>query len=185
MAELSLPSEAYRESFLEAMQELRDEGRGSPDDSTSIGRDLRSWTGSWETAEGFARYVADVRAKADESAVLPPNWVHSTTWWWVDGGEYVGRIALRHRLTRFLLDVGGHIGYDVRPTARRRGHATAMLAAVLPEAHEMGIDPALLTCDVDNLASRKVIEANGGELEDARAGKLRFWVPTARAVAAQ
>ena len=53
-----------------------------------------------------------------------------------------------------------------------------MLAAVLVEAHAMGIDPALVTCDADNVASRKVIEANGGVLEDRRGHKLRFWVPT-------
>ena len=51
-----------------------------------------------------------------------------------------------------------------------------MLRAVLPLAHGMGINPVLVTCDVDNLASRRVIQANGGVLEDERCGKLRFWV---------
>jgi predicted acetyltransferase len=74
--------------------------------------------------------------------------------------------------------MGGHIGYLVRPSARRQGHATAMLAAVLPHARAPGIDSALVTCDVDNVASRKVIMANGGVLEDELDGKLRFWVPT-------
>ena len=53
-----------------------------------------------------------------------------------------------------------------------------MLAAALPVAYELGIDPVLVTCDTDNAASRKVIESNGGMLEDERNGKLRFWVPT-------
>jgi predicted acetyltransferase len=53
-----------------------------------------------------------------------------------------------------------------------------MLRAALPIANELGIDPVLVTCDVENLASRRVIEANGGVLEDERSGKLRFWVPT-------
>jgi predicted acetyltransferase len=52
-----------------------------------------------------------------------------------------------------------------------------MLAAALPVARSLGIDPALLTCDEDNIASRKVIEASGGMLEDNRHGKLRYWVP--------
>ena len=101
-----------------------------------------------------------------------------TTLWWVDGSAYLGRIAIRHRLTPALREVGGHIGYDVRRSARRQGHATAMLAAALPVAAALGIDPALVTCDDTNVASRKVIEANGGVLEDERAGVLRFWVPT-------
>jgi predicted acetyltransferase len=53
-----------------------------------------------------------------------------------------------------------------------------MLRAALPVARGLGIDSALLTCDVDNVASRKVIESNGGVLEDQRDDKLRFWVPT-------
>jgi predicted acetyltransferase len=52
-----------------------------------------------------------------------------------------------------------------------------MLRAALPRVHGMGIDPVLVTCDVSNLASRRVIEASGGVLEDDRRGKLRFWVP--------
>ena len=106
----------------------------------------------------------------------------ATELWWVDGDAFLGRLSIRHRLTPLLLEVGGHIGYDVRPSARRLGHATAMLGAALPVASALAIDPALLTCDVTNVASRKVIERNGGRLEDERAGKLRFWVPTAAPV---
>lgn len=53
-----------------------------------------------------------------------------------------------------------------------------MLAHGLPVAAALGIDPALVTCDVDNVGSRRVIETNGGVLDDERRGKLRFWVPT-------
>lgn len=57
-------------------------------------------------------------------------------------------------------------------------HATEMLRQALGVARELGIDPTLVTCDVDNVGSRAVIERNGGVLEDERAGKLRFWVQT-------
>ncbi len=77
-----------------------------------------------------------------------------------------------------MREIGGHIGHDIRPSARRRGHATAMLAAALPVARSLGINPALLTCDENNIASRRVIEANGGVLEDVRGGQLRYWAPT-------
>lgn len=53
-----------------------------------------------------------------------------------------------------------------------------MLTAALPIARALGIDPALLTCDEDNATSRKVIEANGGVVEDKLGGKLRYWIPT-------
>ena len=99
--------------------------------------------------------------------------------WIVGDGEYLGRISLRHSLTPLLLTWGGHIGYGVRPTARGRGVATTALAQMLPVAAALGIDPVLVTCDVDNEASRRTIERNGGIYEDTREGKLRYSVPTA------
>ncbi|EST35642.1 hypothetical protein N566_17420 [Streptomycetaceae bacterium MP113-05] len=60
-----------------------------------------------------------------------------------------------------------------------RGHATAMLREGLVHAHRLGIDPVLITCDHDNIASRRVIESGDGALEDRRGDKLRYWVPTA------
>jgi predicted acetyltransferase len=81
-----------------------------------------------------------------------------------------------------LRDFGGHIGYDIRPSARGRGHATDLLAEALRVANGFGIDPALLTCAPGNVASRKVIERNGGKLRDtSAAGRLRFWCPTCAA----
>jgi predicted acetyltransferase len=59
---------------------------------------------------------------------------------------------------------------------RRQGNATEILRAALPIIYDLGIHPALVTCDVANVGSRKVIEANGGVLEDERHGELRYWV---------
>jgi len=127
----------------------------------------------------FGQLVAAMRAEADPETKLAPGMVHQTVLWFVDNGvEFLGRLSIRHHLTPPLLELGGHIGYCVRPSARRRGYATQMLNQSLPIAARLGIDPALLTCDADNDASRKVILAAGGELEDERHGKLRFWVPT-------
>ena len=177
MPHLAAPSIAVRESFLAAMAEFRAEGRGAPDDNSTIGEDLRS--GRLDDAYGFERYVAEARADARPESPRPPGRVPCTTLWWVDGSEYLGRIAIRHTLTDWLREYGGHIGYDVRASRRREGHATAMLQAALPIAHDLGIDPALLTCDDTNVGSRRVIENAGGRFEDQRGEKLRFWVPTA------
>jgi predicted acetyltransferase len=172
------PSTLVHRSFLDAMAEFRAEGRGDRQDETMVGMEMRRHGPTWDSPEGFARFVADLHAQELEETPRPADWVPSTTLWWVDGDTYLGRIAIRHRLTPVLNDAGGHIGYDVRPTARRRGHATAMLRAALPVARRLGIEQALVTCDFDNVASRRVIERNGGILEDQRGGKLRFWVPT-------
>ena len=180
MPELVLPATAVQRSFLAAMAEFQAEGRGTPSDDTMIGQELRSYASRWADPAVFGEYVGWLRAQALEDSPRPAGYVPATTLWWVDGGEYLGRIAIRHRLTPGLREYGGHIGYDVRPSARRRGHATAMLAAALPVAGRLGIDPALITCDEGNVASRKVIETNGGVLEDKRGDKLRFWVATSR-----
>jgi predicted acetyltransferase len=178
MPELSEPTEHVHESFLAAMAEFQAEGRGDPADATMIGLEIRGFGSRWALPAAFAEYVAALRAQALEDSPRLPGFVPSTTLWWVDGDQYLGRLAIRHRLTPNLLELGGHIGYDVRPAARLRGHATAMLRAARPVARGLGIDPALVTCDVTNVGSRRVIEANDGVFEDQRGAKLRFWVPT-------
>ena len=178
MARLIVPDVRVRESFLAAMAEFAEEGRAGG--HTKVGADLAEHGDRWHTGSGFAGYVAAVldEARVPRSAGL----VVQTTRWWVTGPErcpeYLGRITVRHELTDRLRRQGGHIGYDVRRSRRRRGHATAMLAAALPVARGLGINPALVTCDTTNVASRRVIERNGGVLADERDGVLRFWVPT-------
>lgn len=178
MPRLVEPTTAVHGSFLAAMAEFAAEGRGGPHDNTMIGRDLATWGRRWADPEVFARYVDELRADARDDLPRPPGLVPTTTRWYVDGEEYLGRIALRHRYTPYLRIYGGVIGYDVRPSARRRGHATAMLRAMLPLAAGLGFGEVLITCDHDNTASRKVIEAAGGVYENRRGAKLRFRVPT-------
>lgn len=184
MPELVPPDVRYQKSFLEAAEEVfwsSDDDHyaglavfppvdGYPGEQYALD-DLRS-------RETFAVFVSRLRATANESNWFPEGVVPSTILWWVDGDTYLGRLAIRHRLTPWLRDFGGHIGYVVRPAARKRGHGTAMLAAALAVAAELGIDPALVTCDDTNIASRKVIEANGGIYESQRGIKLRFWIHT-------
>ena len=107
--------------------------------------------------------------------------VPSTYFWIVDGGdddpeEFVGYLALRHPLNAWLLEEGGHIGYSVRPTRRRQGHATRALVLALGEAARLGLDRVLVTADEDNRPSWRAIEANAGVREDSRAGKRRYWI---------
>ncbi|MFB9179669.1 GNAT family N-acetyltransferase [Dactylosporangium sucinum] len=179
MPELSPPTVRVHASFVAAMSEFSAEGRGDPADASMIGGEIREFGCRWSAADGFAAYVDWLRSQALEDSPRPEGYVPSTTLWWVEDGEYLGRLAIRHRLTPHLRQVGGHIGYDVRPSARRRGHATAMLRAALPVARGLDIGSALVMCDVTNVASRRVIEANGGIFEDRCGDKLRFWVPTA------
>ncbi|MGZ4783133.1 MAG: GNAT family N-acetyltransferase [Oryzihumus sp.] len=172
MTELVRPHVRYHRSFLDTARELEAEGNGG---FLDLGRHPLD---TLEGEAGFAAYVHELLAKALPETPRPADHVPDTVLWVVDGEQMLGRVSIRHSLTPFLLEVGGHIGYAVRPSARRRGHASAALRLALAVAHDLGIDPALLTCDEDNTASRLVIERAGGRLDDVRAGKLRYWLAT-------
>jgi predicted acetyltransferase len=178
MPELVAPDVRYRRSFGAAMAEFQAEGRGGPEDGSVIGWYIGLPGPVWVDDVAFAAFAAIVKAEALETTELPPGIVPNTELWWVEGEDFLGRIGIRHRLTPRLLELGGHIGYDVRPSARRRGHATEMLRRALGVAAGLGIERGLITCHVDNVGSRTVIERNGGLLEDQRGHALRFWAPT-------
>lgn len=118
---------------------------------------------------------------------LAPGFVPHSTFWLVEGDEVVGCSNLRHALTDSLRSEGGHIGYGIRPSARGRGLAKALLASTLAEAKALGIERALLSCDKANLASAAVIRANGGTLADEEflpkrgAVVQRWWIEVPRA----
>lgn len=179
------PDPRYRASYLDALRELSAEGNAHYFDLVvpreagfpGVTYDLTTLV----DPQTFAEFCAYTAALADESTPRPGGWVSGTYLWMVEDETVVGRISLRHSLTPWLVEVGGHIGYAVRPSARRRGIGTVGLRLMLGVAADRGIDPVLVTCDDDNVGSRTVIEANGGVLEDVRSRKMRFWVPTAPA----
>jgi predicted acetyltransferase len=86
--------------------------------------------------------------------------------WLLDGDIWIGLLTLRTQIDEQLLRSGGHIGYVIRPSHRQRGYGTTLLRLGLEQARARGMQRALLTCAETNIGSRKVIEANGGRLED-------------------
>ena len=114
---------------------------------------------------------------------LRPAWVPGTTFWLLDeSGRVAGMSRLRHHLNEQLLVHGGHIGYYVRPSARGFGYGTQVLALTLDVGRSMGIERFLLTVLDSNLPSIRVIEANGGVMEDRRIDPetgesfRRYWI---------
>jgi predicted acetyltransferase len=100
-----------------------------------------------------------------EGRELEPGRVPCSTWFWEEDGELLGVLNFRHHLAGTLDRYGGHIGYAVRPSARGRGIAKALLRYGMAAAAERGIASLVLTTGADNLPSQGVILACGGVLD--------------------
>lgn len=127
-------------------------------------KDLDYYIANLETKEGTDRWVPD-------SVFFCYD---------IDRDIYVGAVNIRHRLNDSLLFTGGHIGDGIRPSERRKGYGTAMLALALDECRKLGIKRVLMTCDKDNVGSAKAIQKNGGvkENEVIEDGVIeeRYWI---------
>lgn len=163
---LADPGPRQHRSFLDALREYHGE-----DLHAELDADLLA------DPDRFRRWVESVReAGVRGAAAEARDRVPHRILWWADGDEYLGRVRLNFRLNAELTEFGGHIGYDIRPSARGRGHATALLREALAVIRAAGVDNVLLTCAPGNQASRRVIERNGGVLADtSSAGRLRYW----------
>jgi predicted acetyltransferase len=165
--QLVLPSIKYKKEFLEAFDESIDEG------------DTR--LSQAENNESFEEYVKRANENAKGQNLLKGH-VPATTYWLMDKGELIGRTQIRHELNDFLLKANGHIGYYIRPSKRKMGYGKEILRLALLEAKKLGLSKVLIDCDEDNIGSRKIIEANGGELEgivEIEKGKpkrRRYWI---------
>lgn len=140
------------------------------------------WTFAFHFDEktDFAKYVQKVKdwSEGKDLGEFVPN----TFLVAVVGSKIVGRVSLRHELNDFLLREGGHIGYGVVPSERRKGYAKEMLRQTLPIARKLGLAKVLLTCDDNNEGSARTIEAHGGILENKildsgmTFAKRRYWI---------
>lgn len=109
--------------------------------------------------------------------------VASTDYWLVEGDRFLGHVSVRHELPEHLLRFGGHIGYAVRKSERRKGYGALQLKLALPRVKkELGLERVLLTCDDDNAGSIAIIEGAGGVLENklpvegSPVLKRRYWI---------
>ncbi len=157
MKEIKLvrPSVEFKDSFLKALVEFQNEGL--------------PWVMDLKVDELRRDFDRFVQAELNKRTLWTKDTpVDETELWAILNDVYVGRISIRHKLNADLHLMGGHIGYDTRPSYRERGIANAMLKLALPIAKQLGIKEALLTCNESNLPSIKVIEKNGGVLKETR-----------------
>ena len=162
---LTRPHMDYKDSFIEATREFEAEGERPPWNYDML-------------INRFDEYVDTLLANETDPFA---GYVPQTTYWLIVDNVYAGTIDIRHYLTESLEKFGGHIGYRIRPTMRQKNYGTLQLKLALPYVWAMGIERALITCDDDNIASQRIIEANGGVFQDKvdngrRSLTRRYWI---------
>jgi len=163
------PDETLRDQTIEFLREFREAGE-------TYGSDV--WD---EVHRDYIGFVRKLR-RWEQGIDLPEGYVSESKFVLVRGSRILGACSLRHHLTAALRDFGGHVAYGVRPSERGKGYASLMLQFMLEEAQRRGIERVLVTCASENLASRRVIEKNGGLLESEsfseQAGRMtrRYWI---------
>lgn len=163
------PNIEFKDSYLAALKEFQKEGLPWVMDI-----DVQKLSDDFET------FVKNENSKMTLWTKDTP--VPETELWAIVDGEYVGRISIRHKLNEDLKIMGGHIGYDTRPSFRGKGIASSMLKQALPITKALGISEAMLTCNDSNIASIRTIEKNGGELREKKlqypSGPLKryYWI---------
>lgn len=145
MIRLVKPSLKYKSSFKKALFEFEKEGRNE---------------GNQKDIKGYIE-----QQKRYASGDVPRDKVSESKLWLVDGDKFIGRVSIRHRLNKKLKQFGGHVGYVIRPSERKKGYGLKILKLSLYKAKHLGLDKVLVTCDDDNIASQKIIEKNGGQLK--------------------
>lgn len=129
-------------------------------------KDSMDGTAGLSTYKTFEEWYKAFNDNLNEETVRD-GLVPATTYLVLDVNEkLIGMIDIRHRLNDNLLNFGGHIGYSVRKSERRKGFATEMLKLALEKCIELNIKEVLITCDKNNVASAKTIVANNGILEN-------------------
>jgi len=164
---LCLPSIEFKDAFIVMMLDYQRNG------------EHRYQIESIEMNNVFEKYVAGIKERA-QGLNLKPGFVQESTFWLMENNTIYGASRLRHSLTERLFMEGGHIGYDIPPSHRRQGYGTLLLKLSLREAKAIGLERVLLTCDNDNIGSRKTILNNGGilenEIEYEGRWKCRYWI---------
>lgn len=129
----------------------------------------------------FNKYIKTLK-DFSKGEGLPRDYAQSTELWLVnDKKEILGTIRIRHSLKNKNFYEGGNIGYDISPRFRKMGFGRIILKFALDKAKNLGLSKVLLTCDYDNIGSKKIIEYNGGVLENIIEREhgnkiLRYWI---------
>ena len=133
-------------------------------------------------ADQYELYLAKGRDSA-KGINLPEGFPSKNVFFLMEDGsdEIFGQVTFRHYLNKYLDEVGGHIGYTIRPSKRGKGYGTKQLELALGICRQQGLEEVLLVCNNDNYASAAIIKKCGGEflnvfIEDNGTVVERYWI---------
>jgi predicted acetyltransferase len=171
-SKLVKPSVAYKESYLEAIEEFHEEDR-----YTFLKLD--------DLSAGFDKFVDDLNNGRRHIHKPYDDWVEpvpETILWMVKGDLFIGMLNIRHRLNWHLEKWGGHIDFVIRPSMRGKSFGRKMLQKGMPYACYLGIERALITVSLKNKSAQHVVEFCGGKFEDETPetpqfpARRRYWL---------
>jgi predicted acetyltransferase len=164
--QLVKPDRLYESGWKAALKEFEAESQG----------------GFWnvpEKPEDLDEYIRRTEGHG-RGENLPDYWMPATTFWLVEGSSFLGHVNVRHKLVEWSERIGGHIGFAIRKSERKKGYGSRILELAKVEARNLGLTRVLVTCNEMNAGSRKIIEKNGGVFQDVNEVKgeqvRRYWI---------
>src|SRR3989339_17640 len=129
--QLVKPVIKYKKSFIQGAKEFQKEGR-------NVDLDIE------DLDKNFDKFVTKL-LNEELGIGLKDGYIPASTLWLIDNDEFIGKVSIRHTLTEKLLQEGGHIGYEIRPSKRKMGYGTKILALAVKSAKNLGIEKILVT----------------------------------------
>ena len=159
------PSILFKDSFLEFVEDVKNTG-------------YISYEHYKKAEKNFEEFVTDL-TNSSKGINIAEGWVPCSSYWLVDNSEEViGVIRIRHRVDSDFLEMIGHIGYEIKSTRRKEGNGSKLLELGLIEARKIGLEKVLITCDEDNIGSKRIIEKFNGKyiksIVDDESGKNKL-----------
>lgn len=149
---LSKPLDIYKDTYISSLEEFQKEGLNLKYDKS-------------ELISNFNKFIFELN-QLETNPKIKNGKVKESTYWLIDNNEFIGRISIRHTLTPYLEKYDGNIGFEIKPSKRKKGYGKLILALGLDKAKNLGLDKVFIMCKDKNIASIKIIEENKGILLD-------------------